>query len=197
MTPTQRQAMEMALEALDQITDKVDGTGFNRSDEFNYCLETIDTLRAALAEQEAVQVPAGWKLVPVVPTERMIFEGSCAQSLPGPHYISESTASLCWAYMPAAVPEAPQPAKPVEQEANQMAKLGWQAIECDVCGSSARAYPRPEQEPLTDEDIQDLLKVGNPTEDEYRLIRIGWDAAHSIKPRNTTNDRAGTGPVHE
>lgn len=30
---------------------------------------------------------------------------------------------------------------------------------------------------LSDEQIQDLLRVGNPTDEECRLIRIGWDAA--------------------
>ena len=30
---------------------------------------------------------------------------------------------------------------------------------------------------LSDEQIQELLHVGNPTDEEYRLIRIGWDAA--------------------
>lgn len=30
---------------------------------------------------------------------------------------------------------------------------------------------------LSDEQIQDLLRVGNPTNEECRLIRIGWDAA--------------------
>lgn len=29
----------------------------------------------------------------------------------------------------------------------------------------------------SDEQIQDLLRVGNPTDEEYRLIRTGWDAA--------------------
>ncbi len=42
--------------------------------------------------------------------------------------------------------------------------------------------PQPvEREPLTDEQIQDLLLCGNPTDEEMRLIRIGWDAAHGIK----------------
>ena len=36
-------------------------------------------------------------------------------------------------------------------------------------------------EPLTNEQIQDLLLCGNPTDEEMRLIRIGWDAAHGIK----------------
>ena len=30
---------------------------------------------------------------------------------------------------------------------------------------------------LSDEQIQDLLRVGNPTAEEARLIRLGWDAA--------------------
>ena len=37
------------------------------------------------------------------------------------------------------------------------------------------------REPLTDEQIQDLLLCGDPTDEEMRLIRIGWDAAHGIK----------------
>ena len=36
-------------------------------------------------------------------------------------------------------------------------------------------------EPLSDEQIQDLLLCGDPTDEEMRLIRIGWDAAHGIK----------------
>lgn len=30
---------------------------------------------------------------------------------------------------------------------------------------------------LSDEQIQGLLRVGNPTDEERRLIRIGWAAA--------------------
>ena len=30
---------------------------------------------------------------------------------------------------------------------------------------------------LSDEQIHDLLRVGNPTDEECRLIRMGWDAA--------------------
>ena len=52
---------------------------------------------------------------------------------------------------------------------------------------SALTTPQPAhaqpvaREPLTDEQIQDLLLCGNPTDEEMRLIRIGWDAAHGIK----------------
>ena len=38
-----------------------------------------------------------------------------------------------------------------------------------------------ERESLTYEQIQDLLLCGNPTDEEMRLIRIGWDAASGIK----------------
>lgn len=47
--------------------------------------------------------------------------------------------------------------------------------------------PQPTQtqpvarEQLADEQIQDLLLCGNPTDEEMRLIRIGWDAARGIK----------------
>ena len=37
------------------------------------------------------------------------------------------------------------------------------------------------REPLTHEQIQDLLLCGDPTDEEMRLIRIGWDAAGGIK----------------
>jgi hypothetical protein len=44
------------------------------------------------------------------------------------------------------------------------------------------AAPQPvEREPLSDEQIEDLLICGNPTDEEKRLIRMGWDAAHGIK----------------
>ena len=36
-------------------------------------------------------------------------------------------------------------------------------------------------EPLSYEQIQDLLLCGDPTDEEMRLIRIGWDAAHASK----------------
>ena len=34
---------------------------------------------------------------------------------------------------------------------------------------------------LSDEQIQELLRVGNPTDEECRLIRMGWDAAMRTK----------------
>jgi len=37
------------------------------------------------------------------------------------------------------------------------------------------------RKPLTDDMICDLLKKGNPDDEEARLIRMGWDAAHGIE----------------
>jgi len=55
-----------------------------------------------------------------------------------------------------AIPAAPQPQ---QSEAEALAELGWQAIECSVCGSSARAFPHPQREwvRLTNEEVQDFL----------------------------------------
>ena len=62
--------------------------------------------RHEVQAQPAPSIPEGWKLVPIEPTETMIGEGSCASSLPGPHYIGEGCAQQCWKYMLAATPEA-------------------------------------------------------------------------------------------
>ena len=52
-------------------------------------------------------------------------------------------------------------------------------------GTPLYTTPQPTQpvarEQLTDGQIQDLLLCGDPTDEEMRLIRIGWDAAHGIK----------------
>ena len=48
-------------------------------------------------------------------------------------------------------------------------------------GQPAQAAEPVAREQLTPEQIQDLLLCGNPTDEEMRLIRIGWDAAHGIK----------------
>ena len=50
-----RSVVEQALEALDALTDRVDGTGFANTDEFDRALDAIDALRAAL-EQPQVEL---------------------------------------------------------------------------------------------------------------------------------------------
>ena len=60
------------------------------------------------ASRRAPVVPQGWKLVPVEPTERMINEGSCAQTLKDGHqYIGECAAKTAWSFMLAAAQQPP------------------------------------------------------------------------------------------
>jgi hypothetical protein len=42
--------LQSAINALDALTDKVDGTGFSSSDEFNHALDEISLGRAAIAQ---------------------------------------------------------------------------------------------------------------------------------------------------
>ena len=118
MTPTQRAAMEQALEVLEQLqggcTDSDDGTVEVIT---VWCPEVIDTLRTALAEQPAI--PPGYKLVPVEPTPEMLNASLHAHD--GKLYPQDFTHGPkamnadVWAAMLAAAPEeAPQPAKPAQ-----------------------------------------------------------------------------------
>ena len=84
-------------------------------------------------------------------------------------------------------PSAPQP---VEREPvawkHDCAALLTNDVElwidaCPHCGKPRNAPQPVAREPLTEKQIQDLLLCGNPTDEEMRLIRIGWDAARSIK----------------
>ena len=43
-------ALQSAVDALDALTDKVDGTGFSSSPEFNRALDEIDLARAVIAK---------------------------------------------------------------------------------------------------------------------------------------------------
>ena len=45
-----------------------------------------------------------------------------------------------------AQPEQEQEQEPVDYK--KLAALGWQAVECQICGFSAQAFPKPEQEPV-------------------------------------------------
>ena len=56
-------------------------------------------------------------------------------------------------------------AAPVQEQAEQLAKLGWQAIECPFCGSSgAQAFPKPAAQRqwvgLTDDELDEAETEG-------------------------------------
>lgn len=97
---------------------------------------------------------------------------------------------------------AAQPA-PVQEQAEQLAKLGWQAIECPFCGSSgAQAFPKSaafakdksesayqrgymdgsakRPQPLTDEQISAMCKQTWVFETARQWVRV-TEAAHNIK----------------
>lgn len=46
---------------------------------------------------------------------------------------------------------------------------------------------------LSDDQIQELLRVGNPSAEECRLIRIGWDAAFARMRTKSAPDGWGEG----
>lgn len=74
------------------------------------------------------------------------------------------------------LPELPgaqtQPAPSVPREAIE--KMLTQLMDIAV-SNGANSISMP------DEQIQDLLRVGNPSAEECRLIRMGWDAAMRTK----------------
>lgn len=71
-------------------------------------LSTLNELESLLAASTIkLSPPAGWKLVPVEPTEKMVGEGGCAICLPGPHYIGDAAAKTAYRNMLAAAPQPP------------------------------------------------------------------------------------------
>ena len=78
-----------------------------------------------------------------------------------------------------------QPAQAAEPEAWLDPWTGAKATtDYDAYGKHGIPLVRQQpvaREPLTPEQIQDLLLCGDPTDEEMRLIRIGWDAASGIK----------------
>ena len=79
----------------------------NASDTYEQAKAKLDSLisfHVDIATDPAVN--GGWKLVPIEPTEKMINEGTCAATLPGPRYIDSACAKQCWTNMLAAAPEA-------------------------------------------------------------------------------------------
>ena len=67
---------------------------------------------------------------------------------------------------------------PLAGVSHSTARYIWDAA---IAHAAAPAHAQAGAVPLTDEQIEDLLICGNPTDEEKRLIRMGWDAAHGIK----------------
>lgn len=69
---TDRDAMKLALEALDQYIEKELTFGQRYTNEGQQLLDAHAILRQALEQPEQVNVPEGWKLVPIEPTDAML-----------------------------------------------------------------------------------------------------------------------------
>ena len=63
----------------------------------------------------------------------------------------------------------------------KLAALGWQSVECPICGFSAQAFPKPQRKPLSDKELFKIwLSTPTETEDRYAFARA-VEAAHGIK----------------
>ena len=64
----------------------------------------------------------------------------------------------------------------------RLAELGWQEIECPICGGGARAFPKPEQEPLAwVTQVGTLVQVGM-TNLKTGLM-YGWTPLYTTPPK--------------
>ena len=103
-----------------RLADKYEAHGFlgdHRFAQEHWCrqaasrIEELEEQLSAIGVEllhKQVVVPQGWKLVPVEPTEKMISEGGCAQTLKDGHrYIGECAAKTAWSFMLAAAPQPP------------------------------------------------------------------------------------------
>ena len=122
----------------------------------------------------------------------------CAITKKGVRVLAEAVLSMDSALTTPQPAQAQAGAVPLD-EARRLFYAGWKAaaLLCDredvvadgiigfgACPQFEAAFSAAqpvEREQLTDEQIQDLLLCGNPTDEEMRLIRIGWDAANGIK----------------
>ena len=73
----------------------------------------------------------------------------------------------------------------VEQEPEsfeRLAKLGWNAIECSICGSHAMAYPKPAREPMSDDEVLKIWLSSSrvPYCDNYLHFYRAIEAHHGI-----------------
>lgn len=77
------------------------------------------------------------------------------------------------------------------KHAEELAKLGWQYFECPACGSEgARAFPKPEQEPVawhTEDHLTDRSATTYSKDMVYRWECKGWPVTplYTTPPQRT------------
>ena len=160
----------------------------------------VPALRSALDQPQnhvpdaGNMVPAGWKLVPVDPTDDMLYD---IQEF---SHILPPRGKRIWAHMLAAAPQPPV----VEQQQVEQEPVAWMVTSemqdgtrstypmigrfkdvqdcCDFGEPVPLIYqhPQPKREPLTDEEIDKLCpQFDDPMRREMWII--GFKAAHNIK----------------
>ena len=167
-TPTDAEILDAAEDFRSQYTHG--GTTFDEFDEIGFA-------RAVLAKWGT---PAPVGVGEVAEHYRNAIASAC-EGCTMPDGLRKHLETALWS------PPTPQPTK--AQAAEPVAWLSpWRkdqvTTDYDAYGKQGiplYAAPQPvAREPLTDEQIQDLLLCGDPTDEEMRLIRIGWNAAHGI-----------------
>jgi hypothetical protein len=150
-----RQALELALEALEKLTNaaegfSVSGVYFNEELWARKCLDdaydAMGFAQEALAQPE--QEPVAWKLVPTKPTEEML-KAMDECSMEG--YDERLYAGHAASVFMAAVDVAPTP---------------------------------PQRKPLTDDEIAEFaerMEASDPTDSFWREFARAIEAAHGIK----------------
>lgn len=178
---TLRQAAEQALEALDEadlLMEHRQNIELRRS--------ALVALRAAL-EQPDIEIPAsvpeGWKLVPVEPTDDMLYD------IQEYSHILPPRGRRIWAHMLAAAPQPPALEQPqVEQEPVAWANINKQG---DITHTSNKkmawaktpiyTHPQPAQQPLTEEQIKTAFLNVDLFEEGDELLGYEVDITRAIE----------------
>ena len=123
MMTRERELLQQALDALDAITDDVDGTGLNTMPSFDKAIDAITALREALAEPGPE--PAAWKCANCGNTS------DCQGVGQGDNWCN--SCAVCGQMQPlyAAPPAAPAPAAPVVPLTDEQINEMWRKIRAE------------------------------------------------------------------
>ena len=198
MMTRERELLQQALDALDAITDDVDGTGLNTMPSFDKAIDAITALREALAAPEPEPVAylvEGWhdgKLIAHIP--RLTLEDAKASAAVFSQHYTTTKLVLLYAAPPAApAPTAPVPDGWVMVPRGLLRRLIAEALTFDPSLQDKEAIEQAKQLaaspaapvlPLTDSE---LAKIALEDEfllycdqDSFNEIARAIEAAHGI-----------------
>jgi len=154
---TKDEALKLALEALEELNN-TNSYWWQEVDEAT--IKKIDPAITAIKQTLAapVQEPVNWSVYNSGAEVASGLTFSEAWDYLTPERLARQWCAVCvvdQSSMPA-TPPAAHPA-PMQEQAEQLAKLGWQAIECPFCGSSgAQAFPKPAAQSSYDQAALEL-----------------------------------------